>query len=102
MQKEVPDLVYFFPNFFPEEKIKNELEIINNSNIKIVTHKNEESPFFNAFEWVIPTAFGVYILKPYFEGFFGKTAQIDHPFSDEIDHLFRSKLTTYFRSKLTT
>ena len=32
----------------------------------------------------------------------GKTAQIDHPFSDEIDHLFRSKLTTYFRSKLTT
>ena len=34
--------------------------------------------------------------------FDGKTAQIDHPFSDEIDHLFRSKLTTYFRSKLTT
>ena len=32
----------------------------------------------------------------------GKTAQIDHPISDEIDHLFRSKLTTCFRSKLTT
>ncbi|MCZ2223308.1 MAG: hypothetical protein LC122_06725, partial [Chitinophagales bacterium] len=32
---------------------------------------------FNAFEWVIPTAFGVLILKPYFEGFLSEAGK-DH------------------------
>gem|GEM_PF-1120526 len=77
MQNEIPDIVYIFPSFFPEEIINNELEIIQNSNLKIRTHKSEENSIYNAFEWIIPTAFGVYILKPYFEGFLSEAGK-DH------------------------
>jgi len=77
MQNEIPDLVYIFPSFYEENKIAKEIEIIKHPKLKIITHKNEEGSAFNAFEWIVPTAFGVYILKPYFEGFLSEAGK-DH------------------------
>lgn len=77
MQNEIPDIVYVFPSFFQEEKIIDDLEIIKSPNLKILTHKSEENPMYNAFEWIIPTAFGVYILKPYFDGILSEAGK-DH------------------------
>lgn len=77
MQNEIPYLIYAFPSSFSEDIIIKELEIIKNSDIKIITHKNEENAMYNSFEWIIPTAFGVHILKPYFEVFLSEAGK-DH------------------------
>jgi hypothetical protein len=77
MTNEIPDLVYIYPSFYPEDNVAKEIEAIKHPDLNIVTHKNEEGSMFNAFEWIIPTAFGVYILKPYFEGFLSEAGK-DH------------------------
>jgi len=72
----VPDIVLTYPTGFPEELIVNEvLEIqVDKLDLKI---SKEDHTLFMAFEWVIPTAFGVYILKPYFDSFLSEAGK-DH------------------------
>lgn len=77
MKNEIPDLVYVYPSFYSENEVANETSIIKHPKLKIITHKSEEFSAFNSFEWIIPTAFGVYILKPYFEGFLSEAGK-DH------------------------
>lgn len=77
MSKDIPTLIYTFPSFYSEDKVAEEIEAIKHPNLNIITHKNEDGSIFNSFEWIIPTAFGVYILKPYFEGFLSEAGK-DH------------------------
>lgn len=77
MQKEIPDLVYIFPSSYSEAVVAEEISEIEHPQLLIATHKNKEGSIFNALEWYIPTAFGVYILKPYFEGFLSEAGK-DH------------------------
>ena len=77
MQKEIPDLVYIFPSSYSEAVVAEEISEIEHPQLLITTHKNQEGSIFNALEWYIPTAFGVYILKPYFEGFLSEAGK-DH------------------------
>lgn len=67
MQDNTPDIIYISPSSYPQDKIEKDLEYLKDTDLNVYVHKNEESPFFNSFEWIIPSAFGVYILKPYFD-----------------------------------
>jgi len=77
MNKDIPALIYRFPSFYSEDKVAEEMEAIKHPSLNIITHKNQEGSMFNAFEWIIPTVFGVCILKPYFEGFLTEAGK-DH------------------------
>lgn len=77
MEKQIiPDLVFVYPDNFPNEIIQKEKDAVatNNLNLKI---QKVEKDIFMAFEWVVPTVFGIYILKPYFDSFL-KEAGKDH------------------------
>lgn len=75
-KKEIPDIVLIYPNDFPDEIIKNEIENFTKEQLNLRVEK-VENDMFMAFEWIVPTAFGVYILKPYFDSFL-KEAGKDH------------------------
>jgi hypothetical protein len=77
MQDKIPHLVYIFPNFYPQNEIEKELNDFENTDVNIFIRKNAEGPISNAFEWIIPSAFGVYILKPYFDSFLTEAGK-DH------------------------
>ena len=72
----VPDIVFIYPENFPEEIIKNELSSIQHDNLDASVVKRANGAY-NGFEWIIPTAFGAYILKPYFDAFLSEAGK-DH------------------------
>lgn len=76
IDKTIPSLAFIYPDTFPQDTIDKDLsEIqINGLDIRIVKRENGA---FAAFEWVVPTAFGVYILKPYFDSFLSEAGK-DH------------------------
>lgn len=65
---EIPDIVLIYPDDCPDKFIEDEIKNFNTNNLNLKIQKVEKEPFM-AFEWVIPTAFGAYILKPYFDSF---------------------------------
>ena len=74
--KEIPDIVLIYPDDCPDEFINDEIKDFTNKKLNLKIEKVEKDAFM-AFEWVVPTAFGVYILKPYFDSFL-KEAGKDH------------------------
>ncbi|MEO6723642.1 MAG: hypothetical protein ABIN67_24960 [Ferruginibacter sp.] len=72
----IPGIVLIFPKNFPDEAIHQEANIFlsNNIDLEILKYGNEA---YNGFEWIIPTAFGAYILKPYFDSFLSQAGK-DH------------------------
>lgn len=72
--EEIPDIVFIYPYNFPDELISEETIELNSSGLNIKIQKVENEPF-SAFEWVIPTAFGVYILKPFFDSFLSEAGK---------------------------
>ena len=71
-----PDIVLTYPSEFPSEIIEREILNIQSDKLNLKILKENHDPFC-AFEWVIPTAFGVYILKPYFDSFLSEAGK-DH------------------------
>lgn len=72
----VPDIVFIYPEDFPEENIKNELSSIQQDSLDLRVVKRGNGAY-NGFEWIIPTAFGAYILKPYFDALLSEAGK-DH------------------------
>jgi hypothetical protein len=75
-QKEIPDIVLIYPDDCPDKFIDDEIKGFHTNKLNLKIQKVEKESFM-AFEWVVPTAFGVYILKPYFDSFL-KEAGKDH------------------------
>lgn len=69
-------LVVTYPESFPQNIIDEEITEIKTSDIKIHIVK-KENDIFAAMEWMVPTFFATYLLKPYFESFL-KEAGKDH------------------------
>jgi len=76
MKENLLDIVLIYPSDFPDDIINNEVCEFASENLNIKIQKNDNEPFA-CFEWIIPTAFGVYILKPYFESFLSEMGK-DH------------------------
>jgi hypothetical protein len=72
----VPDIVFIYPEDFPQEIITDELSSIQQDNLDVRVVKKGNGAY-NGFEWIIPTAFGAYILKPYFDSFLSEAGK-DH------------------------
>lgn len=72
----VPDIVFIYPEDFPDESIENELSSIQQDSLDLRIVKKGNGAY-NGFEWIIPTAFGAYILKPYFDAFLSEAGK-DH------------------------
>ena len=74
MNSETPDIIFIYPDTYSDEKISEEtIELFcSGLNIKI---QKEENKVFSALEWIIPTAFGVYILKPFFDAFLSEAGK---------------------------
>lgn len=72
--EEIPDIVLIYPSTFPDEIVSEETMELNSSGLNIKIQKVENEAF-NAFEWMIPTAFGVYILKPFFDAFLSEAGK---------------------------
>ncbi|MDX1936914.1 MAG: hypothetical protein SFU21_07345 [Flavihumibacter sp.] len=72
----IPALIFIYPEAFSDEKIKEDLEDIQANNFDLQILKRD-SGAFASFEWIIPTAFGAYILKPYFDSFLSEAGK-DH------------------------
>lgn len=76
MKENTPNIILIYPSDFPDDIIKYEVIDFVSANLNIAIQKNKNVPYA-AFEWIIPTAFGVYILKPYFESFLSEMGK-DH------------------------
>jgi hypothetical protein len=74
--EKIPDIVLIYPIEFPDKLITEEMEAFKVGNLNIAIQKVENGPY-NSFEWIVPTAFGVYILKPYFDSFLSEAGK-DH------------------------
>lgn len=74
--EKIPDIVLIYPIEFPDKLITEEIEAFKVDNLNIVIQKVENEPY-SSFEWIVPTAFGVYILKPYFDAFLSEAGK-DH------------------------
>lgn len=72
----VPDILLTYPTEFPDELIVQEILEIQADKLDLKISK-EDHTHFMAFEWIIPTAFCVYILKPYFDSFLSEAGK-DH------------------------
>lgn len=70
------DIILKYPHSFPDEIINEDIKNFNFDNLDINIEKPKPQ-VFAALEWIIPTSFGVYILKPYFDSFL-KEAGKDH------------------------
>jgi hypothetical protein len=77
MQDQIPHIVYISPEFYSKGEIEKDLEVLKGTDLNIYVQQNENNPLFNAFEWIIPSAFGVYILKPYFDSILSEVGK-DH------------------------
>lgn len=76
MKRNMPDILFTYPNQIPDELIFDEISHIESENLNIKFEKISNEPYAS-FEWIIPTAFIVYIFKPYFEGFLSEAGK-DH------------------------
>lgn len=76
MNENIPDIVLIYPSNFPDEEIAKEVTEFYSEKLNLKIQKNENEPF-SAFEWILPTAFGVCILKPYFDSFLSEMGK-DH------------------------
>lgn len=72
--EEMPDIVLVYPSNFPDELISEETTELNSIGLNIKVQKVKNEPY-NALEWVLPTAFGVYILKPFFDAFLSEAGK---------------------------
>lgn len=75
--KEQPHIGLTFPDNFPDqiiEKYRTELAV---ENLKLEIRRLPFGGPYASMEWAIPTLIGVYILKPYFDGFLKEIAK-DH------------------------
>jgi hypothetical protein len=76
MNENIPDLAFIYPENIPDEIINSEIAYFNAENLNLKIEKINYGPFAS-FEWVVPTIFAAYILKPYFEGFLSEAGK-DH------------------------
>nr|WP_321356997.1 hypothetical protein [uncultured Draconibacterium sp.] len=76
MENKVPDIILVYPTEIPDEIIEKELEFLNHDKHDIKVLKTDNNTFM-AFEWIVPTAFIVYLLKPYFNAFLSEAGK-DH------------------------
>lgn len=74
--EKIPDIVLIYPTEFPDELINEEIKTLEAENLNIAI-KKVENEIYNSFEWIVPTTFAVYILKPYFEAFLSEAGK-DH------------------------
>lgn len=72
----IPGIVLIFPKNFPEEAIHQETNIFKSNGIEPKISRNDVEAY-GGFEWIVPTAFGAYILKPYFDSFLSQAGK-DH------------------------
>lgn len=71
---ESPEIILRYPTNFPSKGIIYDMDETQNLNIKVI---KDEQQVFCANEWIIPTVFGLYILKPYFNAFLSEAGK-DH------------------------
>jgi len=71
-----PHIGISYPSGFPEYYINDIFESIKSPGLKIDIRK-EEPAIFASVEWMVPTFFAVYLLKPYFESFLAEAGK-DH------------------------
>lgn len=75
-EEDFPHIVFIYPTQYPNELINKEIEQfkINKLNFEIKRIENEP---YCSFEWIVPTAFGVWLFKPYFNSFLSEVGK-DH------------------------
>lgn len=76
IEDKIPSLVFIYPSTFPQQQIDEDLQNIQIEGLDLKVLKRDTEAFA-AFEWIIPTAFGLYILKPYFDSFLSEAGK-DH------------------------
>ncbi|MDI6047012.1 hypothetical protein [Flavobacterium yafengii] len=69
-------LVFTYPEGFPQEIIDNDIFQVDGKDLKIHITK-QENETYAAMEWIVPTFFATYILKPYFDSFLQEAGK-DH------------------------
>ena len=72
--EKIPHIVLIYPSNFPDELISEETIELNSSGLNVEVQKVENEPY-NALEWILPTAFGVYILKPFSDAFLSEAGK---------------------------
>ncbi|MGY6521382.1 MAG: hypothetical protein ACXIUD_06615 [Mongoliitalea sp.] len=72
--EEIPGIILIYPSDFPDELISEETLELNSSGLNIKIEKVESEPY-NSLEWILPTAFGAYILKPFFDSFLSEAGK---------------------------
>lgn len=75
--EKLPHIGLDLPDNFPEELISKFKEELYHPELAIGIRKIHLGGPYNSMEWAIPTAIGVYILKPYFESFLSEAGK-DH------------------------
>ncbi|MDA3912041.1 MAG: hypothetical protein PF448_11870 [Bacteroidales bacterium] len=76
-ENQIPDIVLVYPDEFLDELIKSEIDLFDSNYTKVVATKVPRNNTFMAFEWIIPTGFIIYILKPYLNSFLSEAGK-DH------------------------
>lgn len=74
--KENLHLVFVYPKSFPQQVIEEELSEVDEANLQFQVARQENSTYA-AMEWIVPTFFATYLLKPYFEAFLQEAGK-DH------------------------
>jgi hypothetical protein len=74
--KENLHVVFVYPESFPQQIIDDELREMNEKNLQFHVARQENS-MYAAMEWIVPTFFATYFLKPYFEAFLQEAGK-DH------------------------
>ncbi|MDY0985872.1 hypothetical protein SOM12_00450 [Flavobacterium sp. CFBP9031] len=69
-------LVFTYPENFPKEIIDDDIAKIESQNLEIHIEK-QGIETYASFEWIVPTFFATYLLKPYFESFLQEAGK-DH------------------------
>lgn len=75
----IPDIYISISDFFSDDYIESIDKNLRTDNLKLVVETREQEYVFAAQEWVIPSLIGIYILKPYFDGFLKEAGK--HHFS---------------------
>lgn len=74
--KEDLHIVFVYPESFSQQIIDAELGEVNVKNLQFQVARQENS-MYAAMEWIVPTFFATYFLKPYFEAFLQEAGK-DH------------------------
>ncbi|WP_299242986.1 hypothetical protein [uncultured Aquimarina sp.] len=72
----MPDIILKYPSEFPDQIIEDDIKVFKSEKLDMKIIKPEPE-IYAALEWIIPTSFGVYLMKPYFDAFL-KEAGKDH------------------------